>query len=64
MLLVRALSFQVYGPGPAFYDHWGTVVLEAQHLPDALHHPHFPGPVTLAPGASYEQHTSYAFAVY
>ena len=24
------VDLQVYGPGPAFYEHWGTAVLEAQ----------------------------------
>jgi galactose mutarotase-like enzyme len=57
---------QVVTPQPAapIPDNNAPAVLEAQHLPDALHHPDFPGPVTLAAGATYSQHTSYAFANY
>lgn len=35
-----------------------------QHVPDTVHHPNFPGSVTLGPGEAYAQHTSYAFALY
>lgn len=43
------------------YVRHGGLCLEAQHLPDAVHHPHFPT-VVLEPGATYEHTTVHRFA--
>jgi aldose 1-epimerase len=42
------------GKGGARYPRHGGVCLEAQHFPDAVHHPHFP-PVVLRPDEPYTQ---------
>ena len=50
------------GKRGAIYNPRAGFCLEAQHFPDAVHHPAFP-PVVLRPGEVYTQTTSYRFAV-
>lgn len=52
------LSPPVTGKGGQRYVRHGGLCLEAHHLPDAVHHPHFPG-VVLEPGGVYEHTTIY-----
>lgn len=49
-------------PTPGGYGLRAGVALEAQHFPDAVHHPHFPS-VRLEAGDVYRQETVYAFSV-
>lgn len=39
---------------------WGALTLEAQHYPDAVHHPRWPS-IVLNKGQTYNQTTTYAF---
>ena len=48
------------GKGGTMYRPQNAVCLEAQNLPDAINHPHFPSPI-LRPGEVYTQHTLYKF---
>jgi aldose 1-epimerase len=48
------------GKRGAVYDRWAGFCLEAQHFPDAVHHPEFPSTV-LRPGETYVQETAYRF---
>jgi len=48
----------VIGKDGRRYLRHGGLCLEAHHLPDAVHHPHFPS-VTLEPGEVYEHTTIY-----
>jgi aldose 1-epimerase len=50
------------GKGGVRYQHHGLLCLEAQHFPDALHHPNFPSIVRL-PGEIYRQTTVYRFGI-
>lgn len=43
------------------YVRHGGLCLEAHHLPDAVHHPHFPS-IVLEPGGVYEHTTVYRFS--
>jgi len=43
------------------YVRHGGLCLEAHHLPDAVHHPHFPS-VVLEPGGTYQHTTVYRFS--
>lgn len=49
------------GKGGAAYKKHQAFCLEAQHYPDALHHPNFPS-IILRPGATYSQTTIYKFS--
>jgi aldose 1-epimerase len=49
------------GKGGATYTGHQAFCLEAQHYPDAIHHPDFPT-VVLRPGQTYRQTTSYKFS--
>lgn len=51
----------VAGKAGAVYRRHGGLCLEAQHFPDSVHHPHFPGTI-LRPGETYTQRTAYRFA--
>lgn len=50
------------GKGGVRYQHHGLLCLEAQHFPDALHHPNFPS-IVQRPGDLYRQTTVYRFGV-
>ena len=50
------------GKGGARYQHHGLLCLEAQHFPDALHHPGFPS-IVLRTGEVYRQTTVWRFGV-
>jgi aldose 1-epimerase len=52
----------VTGKRGRVYPRFGGVCLETQHLPDAVHHPHFPS-VTLRPGERYAQTTLLCFSI-
>ena len=49
-----------HGKNGIRYPKNGGFCLEAQHYPDSVHHPHFPGTV-LRPGEVYRQNTVYRF---
>lgn len=49
------------GKGGAAYKKHQAFCLEAQHYPDALHHPNFPS-IILRPGVTYTQTTIYKFS--
>jgi aldose 1-epimerase len=51
-----------HGKGGVRYQRHGLLCLEAQHFPDALHHPDFPS-IVLRPGEVYRQTTVYRFGV-
>jgi aldose 1-epimerase len=51
----------VKGKGGAAYEKHQAFCLEAQHFPDALHHPNFAS-VVLRPGSTYSQTTIYKFS--
>ncbi len=55
------LDGSVKGKGGVAYKKHGAFCLEAQHYPDALHHPNFPS-IILRPGATYSQTTIYKFS--
>ena len=68
-VLTTAPAMQVYtgnyveanrGKRGAMYGRQNAICLEAQNIPDAVNHPHFPSPV-LRPGEVYEQTTIYRF---
>jgi aldose 1-epimerase len=50
------------GKGGVKYPQYAGFCLEAQHFPDAVHHPNFPS-IILQPGATYRQTTVYKFSV-
>lgn len=50
------------GKGGVRYGQYAGFCLEAQHFPDAVHHPNFP-PIVLRPGETYKQTTIYRFSV-
>jgi len=54
----RSLEVLTTEPGLQLFVADGAVCLEAQHFPDAVHHPGFP-PVILRPGGTYRQQTVY-----
>jgi len=56
------LSGTDVGKGHKVYARRSGFCLEAQHFPDALHHPEFPS-IVLAPGDTYRQQTIYKFGV-
>ncbi len=51
----------IKGKGGAVYRKHQGFCLEAQHYPDALHHPDFPS-IILRPGSTYTQTTIYKFS--
>ncbi len=55
------LDGSVKGKGGVAYQKNQAFCLEAQHYPDALHHPNFPS-IILRPGATYSQTTIYKFS--
>jgi aldose 1-epimerase len=55
------LDGSVKGKGGVAYKKNAAFCLEAQHFPDALHHPNFPS-IILRPGATYSQTTIYKFS--
>ena len=52
----------VAGAGGAVYNRHSGMCLEAEHFPDAVNRPHFPG-CLLRPGETYSHRTSYRFFV-
>jgi aldose 1-epimerase len=55
------LDGSLRGAGGVVYRKHQGFCLEAQHFPDAVHHPHFPS-IILRPGQTYRQTTIYKFA--
>ena len=55
------LDGSIKGKGGAVYPKNQGFCLEAQHFPDALHHPNF-APIVLRPGSTYIQTTIYKFS--
>jgi aldose 1-epimerase len=56
------LDGTIKGKGGAVYKKHQAFCLEAQHYPDAVHHPNFPS-IILRPGEKYMQTTIYRFSV-
>jgi aldose 1-epimerase len=55
------LDGKLKGHGGVVYQQYMGFCLEAQHFPDAVHHPHFPS-ILLEPDQTYRQTTVYKFA--
>jgi aldose 1-epimerase len=57
---IRRKRSQSIGSEPQYYNWRGALVVEAQQLPDSLHHAKFPS-IILRTGEAYNQFTSYEF---
>ena len=55
------LDGSLKGKGGAAYQKHQAFCLEAQHFPDAIHHPNF-ATIVLRPGSTYTQTTIYKFS--
>jgi aldose 1-epimerase len=58
----NSLDGTLKGKGGVMYKKHQAFCLEAQHFPDAVHHPNFPS-IILRPGEKYTQTTIYRFSV-
>ncbi|HZW30901.1 MAG TPA: aldose epimerase family protein, partial [Isosphaeraceae bacterium] len=57
----NSLDGTLKGKGGVAYQKHHGFCLEAQHFPDAVHHPNFPS-IILRPGSTYTQTTTYKFS--
>ena len=55
------LQSYLAGKSGVVYKKYSGLCLDAQHFPDAVHHPHFPS-IILKPGSTYTQPTVYKFS--
>ena len=59
----RRLEIWSDQPGLQVYTGETSIVLEAQHHPDAVNHPDTFGDITINPHMAYTQHTEFHFSV-